>query len=57
MTQDTTVQQLAELQQTNATLQTENQNLKTTINQISSAIKPVVINNITASDVSTGATV
>ena len=57
MTQDTTVQQLADLQQTNATLQTENQNLKTTINQISSAIEPVVINNITASDVATGATV
>ncbi|BCZ46913.1 hypothetical protein psyc5s11_29800 [Clostridium gelidum] len=57
LTQDTIVQQLADLQQTNATLQAENQNLKTTINQISSAIEPVVINNITASDVATGATV
>lgn len=45
--QDNTAQQIADLQQANATLQSENLNLKSTINQISSAIQPVATNTTT----------
>lgn len=49
VTQDTTVQQLVDLQQTNATLQAENLSLKSTITQINSALQPVTIDNNSAS--------
>ena len=48
LTQDTTVQQLVDLKQTNATLQTENQNLKAAIIQVKSALNPLVSDNNTA---------
>lgn len=44
--QDTSIQQLASLQQINAQLQTENTNLKATITQISSEIQPIAIDNL-----------
>lgn len=48
VTADSTTQQIVDLQQANAVLQSENQSLKATITQISSAIQPVTIDNLQA---------
>ena len=45
VTQDNTAQQIADLKQANATLQSENLSLKSTITQINSALQPVATNN------------
>ena len=45
LTKDTTTQQIISLQEVNTQLQLENTNLKATITQISSAIKPITTDN------------
>lgn len=48
---NTNAQQIADLQQANAALQSENQSLKSTITQISSAIQPVAIDKSTTQNI------